>query len=120
MKKDVKKTVKTRNDIILLAVLITAITIGLLFLFINQKEGKKVVVFTGKDKYAEYSLEENITVKIQSKVDSEDFNLLVISNGEARIIEASCPDLICANHTPIKFEGESIICIPNNLVVAIE
>ena len=47
-------------------------------------------------------------------------NLLVIENGAARIVEANCPDQICVNHGAIRYEGESIVCLPHRLVVSVE
>ena len=36
------------------------------------------------------------------------------------MIEADCPDQICVNHLAISRDGESIICLPNKVVIAIE
>ena len=46
-------------------------------------------------------------------------NLLVIQDGYAWVAEASCPDGICSSHRPICHDGESIICLPNKVVIEI-
>ena len=46
-------------------------------------------------------------------------NILVIENGKAYVNQASCPDGICSSHRPIGNDGESIICLPNKVVVEI-
>ena len=46
-------------------------------------------------------------------------NLLVIQDGTAKIESASCPDGICVRHYAISRDGESIICLPNRVVVTI-
>ena len=47
-------------------------------------------------------------------------NHLIIKNGTAEISEASCPDKICVNHAPINASGQTIVCLPNRLVVTIK
>ena len=48
------------------------------------------------------------------------YNLLVIQDGKADVTEASCPDGICVNHRAISKQGQSIVCLPNKVVVEIE
>ena len=67
-----------------------------------------------------YPLSENRKIKITYGEDEEKFNLLIIENGAAYIESASCPDGICVSHKPIKLNGETIICLPNKLVIKIE
>ncbi len=47
-------------------------------------------------------------------------NLLVIENGEARLTEANCPDLLCVKQGRIRYTGQTITCLPNRLTVTIE
>ncbi len=46
-------------------------------------------------------------------------NLLVIEDGKAYISEASCPDGLCKGMGAINMEGQSIVCLPNKVVVEI-
>ncbi|MEA5082783.1 MAG: NusG domain II-containing protein [Lachnospiraceae bacterium] len=48
------------------------------------------------------------------------YNLVVVKDGKAEIIDADCPDKICVNHKPISFRNESITCLPHKVVVEIE
>ena len=36
------------------------------------------------------------------------------------MIEASCPDQVCVRQRAVQYAGESIVCLPNKLIVAIE
>ena len=47
-------------------------------------------------------------------------NQIRIQDRTVRMIEADCPDQICVNHLAISRDGESIICLPNKVVIAIE
>ncbi|MBP5331154.1 MAG: NusG domain II-containing protein [Lachnospiraceae bacterium] len=44
---------------------------------------------------------------------------LVISEGKAYVESSSCPDKICVKHSPVSHAEESIICLPNRVVVEI-
>jgi len=46
-------------------------------------------------------------------------NRLVIKDGYASVTQASCPDGICVNHKRINRPGESIICLPNKVVISV-
>ena len=47
-------------------------------------------------------------------------NLLVIENGEAYLSEANCPDLLCVRQGKIRYNGQTITCLPNRLTVTVE
>ena len=46
-------------------------------------------------------------------------NLLVIEDGQARVVYASCPDGLCINQGEISMSGERIVCLPNRVMVEI-
>jgi hypothetical protein len=75
-----------------------------------------VVVTVDGQLFGEYSLREDRTLEIRS---GDGYNLLVVEGGYAYVRSASCPDGICAAHRPVSHEGESIICLPNKVVVEI-
>lgn len=47
-------------------------------------------------------------------------NTLEIVDGKASMIYADCPDQYCVHHRPVSKGGESIICLPNKVVVTIK
>ena len=46
-------------------------------------------------------------------------NLLVISDGEAHMKDADCPDKLCVHQGRISRTGERIVCLPNRVIVEI-
>ena len=46
-------------------------------------------------------------------------NVLVIENGSAAIVEADCPDKICVHRGAVRYDGETIVCLPHKLVVTV-
>ena len=108
---------KRKNDILLIGVLLAVICLSGLLLFLFAKAGDTVIVTVSNRVYGEFSLAEDRVVEIRAE---NALNILVIENGKAYIREASCPDGICCAHHPISLNGESIICLPNQVVVKIK
>lgn len=46
-------------------------------------------------------------------------NILRIADGKATVTEATCPDGVCVRHRAINRAGQSILCLPNKVVVRI-
>ncbi len=104
-----------RNDWLLAAGILAAAV--LLFCFqIFRETGAHALVSVTVDGslFGTYSLEVDQTVEIN------DTNRLVISEGLARMEWADCPDQVCVHHRDISRDGESIICLPNRVVISID
>ena len=83
--------------------------------FFTSKSGEYVQAkIDGKVK-AEYSLKNNGTYPIIGSGK----NVLVIDDGKAYIKEADCPDKLCVKQGKIKRVGQSLICLPNKVVVEV-
>jgi hypothetical protein len=56
--------------------------------------------------------------------DTEDkydyYNIVEIKDGMVTVTEASCRNQVCVKHSPVSRSGESIVCLPNRLVVRID
>lgn len=113
---DVKHKHYLRNDIILIASVILLCLFSV-FLFNAKKVegGRAVVVKNGKD-VASYPLSDDTEVRLEN---GDGYNILVIKDGYAFIKEASCPDKICVNNTKKKYNGETLVCLPNKITVKI-
>lgn len=107
---------KLRNDIIFISVLIALIMAAALGVLLFSRDGDTVVVTVDGQIYGEYSLNTDRQVEI---VNGEGYNLLVIEGGKAFVKSASCPDGICSSHRAVSKDGESIICLPNKVVIEI-
>ncbi len=114
-----KKTRK--NDIILIAVVLLAALAayaGILYYLAKNTRNGVAVVTVGGEVYGRYPLDEDIVEKIELPDGS--YNILEIRDGRADITEASCPDKICVNHRAVSRKNQSIVCLPNKVVVEIE
>ena len=111
-----------KNDIILIAVLLAAALLTAVGMRIwqmnNTRDAAKVVVTIDGQVYGTYPLDEDRTERIELPDGS--YNILTISDGYADVTEASCPDQICVKHNHIKYSKESVVCLPNKVVVTVE
>ncbi|MBE6762837.1 MAG: NusG domain II-containing protein [Ruminococcaceae bacterium] len=107
---------RVRNDILLIAVLLLVAAVGALYLFVFRGAGNTVTVTVDGQLYATYALSDTVEVDIDS---GDGTNRLIIRDGKAFVETASCPDGICVAHRPIFRDGESIVCLPNRVVVTV-
>ena len=112
---------KTKNDLLLIGGGLALALIAYLIMSFFQGQAthnpEAVVTIDGKW-YGSYSLATDRIEKIELPDGS--YNLLEIKNGKADITEASCPDGICVNHRAVNKQSQSIVCLPNKVVVKIE
>lgn len=108
---------KTKNDIILIAVLLLFAAAGLLLFSALKTGGDTVVVLIDGVESASYPLAVDTEVVIKTENGT---NVLVISGGRAYVKTADCPDGICAAHRPVHNVGETIVCLPHSLVIKVE
>jgi len=111
-----------KNDVILIALLLVValLTAGGMRIrqMNNTKDTANVVVTIDGEVYGTYPLSEDRTERIELPDGS--YNILIISDGCADVSEASCPDQICVKHNHIRYSKESIVCLPNKVVVTVE
>ena len=117
MEKSEKKRLR-RNDVIFIVALLLVVAVAGACLYFFRGEGDTVTVSVDGKVVATYPLDVDRVEDIRT--DAHGLNRLVIRDGKAWVETASCPDGICAAHKPIHREGESIVCLPNRVVVAVQ
>ena len=79
-------------------------------------EGSNIVITIDGEEYGTYSLLEEQTIVIEN---GDAKNIIEIKGGKAYMLEASCPDQLCVDQNEISFDKESIICLPNKVVLTV-
>lgn len=102
-------------DILLISLLLCLSLSLILFLAINREEGNYVLVEIDGKTVGEYRLDQDAEIEINGGT-----NILVIKDGKAFLSEANCPDKTCVKTGSIHYSGESIICLPNKVVIKIK
>lgn len=115
MLKKILENKKMLSDIILVAVLLVISLSVFLVFYLTRTEGDTVVVSVDGVKVAEYPLSIDGVYYLNGGT-----NVLVIEDNKAYIREANCPGYQdCVEQGRISFVGESIVCLPNKVIVEI-
>lgn len=107
---------KKKDLILICSVLVLAAAFWLVpravFFFGNSKEQKLRITVSGEE-YGTYSLEEDQVIKVG------DTNVCEIKDKKVSMISADCPDQLCIHQRTIQLQGETIVCLPNKVVLEI-
>lgn len=111
-----KKILKTKGiKEILLVVMLLAIAGSILLIKdCNKEVGGYVEVTINGVKVNTYPLDVDATYTLNNGT-----NILVIEDGYAFMKEANCPDYLCIKQGKIKYNGQSITCLPNKINVKV-
>lgn len=86
--------------------------------YVKGAQGAFVTVTVNGSVYGNYALAEDQTIPIKDK-EGTITNTLCIKNGKADMTEADCPDKLCVKQKAISAENETIVCLPNRVVVSV-
>ena len=117
MDKNRRRQPKVRADLLLIGVLLLLSGALLLMQRLHRSAGAAAVVYVNGERRAAYPLSEDARVAIG---EGENYNVLVIEDGRADMIEATCPDKLCVRMHPIRYVGETITCLPHRTQIVIE
>jgi hypothetical protein len=106
-----------KNDVIFISILaVFCIAVCIAVYKGGAVEGSNILITVDGEEYGTYSLFEEQTIVI-GQGDAQ--NIIEIKGGKAYMLEASCPDQLCVDQNKISFDKESIICLPNKVVLTV-
>lgn len=115
MLKKILENKKLLSDIILIGVLLIVSLSVFLIWYLSGTDGSTAVVSVDGKRVGEYSLAIDGVYYI-----NDGTNVLAIEDGKAYMKEASCPGYQdCVEMGKISRVGETIVCLPNKVVVEI-
>lgn len=117
MSEEKRKRKTLVGDFIIIAAVLALALISALIVFLSRDRGAWCAVSVDGKALTAFPLSTDTVYEIPLE---EGHNTLTIKDGKAYVSFADCPDKICANHKPIEFDGESIICLPHKVVISIE
>lgn len=120
-----------KNDIkVILIICICLLIFFFIWKSVFSSKGYKVLISVNNEKALCIDLQNNCNIQIKSDgecimlKDAEEYdgtgNLLIIENGQANMVSADCPDKICVGMPAIQNTDESIVCMPNKVIVTVQ
>lgn len=102
------------RDMCLIGVLLILAVVMLILMNSRRERGAMVEVYLGGELVSSVPLSEDNIFSVNN-----DLNVIEILGGKVRMAEASCPDRVCQRQGWIDGVGQSIVCLPNNLVIMV-
>ncbi len=102
-----------KGDVILFICIIAVSLCLIAGLFVFAPSGKTVIIKQNNQTYGEYPLNTNTQIVLEH-------NTILIQDGKALVSHADCPDKVCFKTSPISKRGETIICLPNKVIIQIQ
>lgn len=97
----------------ILSASLLALALALVFVFAAFKtDGHTVRITVDNRLYGEYRLDAEQTIMLEH-------NTVRIKDGRVSVTHADCRDQICVDKGEIAAAGESIVCLPNAVVVEV-
>ncbi len=106
-----------RADLILILGFLLLAAVLLCVRCMTRKEGGYISVSVDGEVIGEYSLLTDTELCLESA--DGGYNLLVIKDGCASITDANCPDKLCVHQKSIRYNGETIVCLPHKIVITV-
>ena len=100
-------------DLILVVTLLVVTLFVFLIIELSRSDGAYAVVSVDGEEFGRYSLD------VDGEYDIGGTNTLVIKDGEAYMTYASCPDELCVKTGKKSKSGQTIVCLPNRVMVEI-
>jgi len=106
----------TRKDVLLLCGVLCAAGLLLVLGWLTARPGSEAVVTVAREEYGRYPLDQDQRVEIFREGHR---NIVEISGGKVRMYSADCPDKLCVKQGLVGREGETIVCLPHQVVVEV-
>jgi len=107
-----------KNDLALIIIFLAGAALFFAVYYLSFREdGAYVQIMADGSIYKTLSLNEDATITINGY--NNGTNTLQVKDGYASIIHADCPDKLCQKQKKIRYKGETLVCLPNKVIVSV-
>ena len=106
-----------KNDFILIGSVLLILILIIAIFYSQRTEGSKVSVYRDGKEVLSFDMNKDITYTIRGE--QGEWNTLTIKDNVVDMVDASCPDKLCVHQKKIHYNKETIICLPNRIVLEI-
>lgn len=106
-------TVLKKGDIVIIGAIASIFALSIVLLTSFSKNGSRVIVKQDNKVVYDQSITKNDTIDTGS-------NVVVIEDKVVYMKQSNCKNQICVKSDKISKKGESIVCLPNKVIVEIK
>ena len=106
----------TKADIILFLV---ALLLSIASLGLNKFArdiGREVIVEVNGTKVAKLDLLQNQRIEVKGPLGT---TVIEVKDGKVSVVASACPNKVCVKTGPVNRAGDTIVCVPNRVVVRV-
>ena len=111
------KWLRKRDIILIISLLLVGVIVLIIWHFIYSEDGKYVTIEQRDNLIGTYPLSADREIEIEHR--GEIVNTIVIEDGYCYMKEAKCPDHLCIKQGKVNKSGQTIVCLPNRVVVTV-
>lgn len=112
------KSLWNKKDLLFIAAILLAA--GLAFLFFRPQPSESLsraeISVDGKA-VMELDLSEDQILTVDGA--GGGYNRIQVRDGAVSVLEASCPDKVCVHTGTVRYPGETIVCLPNRMIITV-
>ena len=112
------KSLWNKKDLLFITAILLAA--GLAFLFFRPQPSESLsraeISVDGKTAM-ELDLSEDQVLTVDGA--GGGYNRIQVRDGAVSVLEASCPDKVCVHTGTVRYPGETIVCLPNRMIVTV-
>lgn len=110
-------TRQIKGELLFLAALLS-LSILLMVFYKGDLTSDKVTISIGRILYREVPVDQDQIIEVAND-DGTRLLTVRIQNGSVEVVESTCKDHICMDSGPIKHEGQTLVCLPNQVVITL-
>ncbi len=111
------KEIIRKADIVLFVVLVLLGAAASVFALTGGSGSDTVVIKVDGEVYGSYPITEDREITVEQ---NGHINKITIKDGTVQMTEASCHNQVCVEQGRISRANQSIVCLPNRVIVTIE
>lgn len=112
------KSLWNKKDLLFITAILLAA--GLAFLFFRPQPSEslsRAEISVDGETVMELDLSEDQVLTVDGA--GGGYNRIQVRDGAVSVLEASCPDKVCVHTGTVRYPGETIVCLPNRMIITV-
>jgi len=108
---------KHKNDLLLICALLLLAGGIWVYMCATRTQGGEAVVTVDGAELMRLPLQKDTLLPVPQAEGNA--NSVEVLGGAVRVVEANCPDHVCERQGWIRYDGETVVCLPHRLIVTV-